>query len=201
MARSSDSFFLAAILKDKTFQAREIRRVMALSAIYLVITSVLLGVLYHQVLTGLVSGQAPLLFASEDMQLVSEAVPGVTALLGKWIVAMLLINIVLTASLAVYITRKLGHPLLAIKRALRDVGNGKLDVRLRASDDNEFGEIANELTNAMGTIRDQISAAKNEVAHIDDPQSDETKSADTALRNCKMALDYFHVDSQDSKAA
>ncbi len=201
MARSSDSFFLSAILKDKTFQAREIRRVMALSAVYLVITSVLLGVLYHQVLTGLVSGQAPLLFASEDMQLVAEAVPGVTALLGKWIVAMLLINVLLTASLAVYITRKLGHPLLAIKRALRDVGNGNLDVRLRASDDNEFGEIAGELTKAMSSIRDQIRAAKNEVAHADDPENEEAKSADTALRNCKMALDYFQVDSHESKAA
>lgn len=201
MARSSDSFFLSAILKDKTFQAREIRRVMVLSAIYLVITSVLLGVLYHQVLTGLVSGQAPLLFASEDMRLVADAVPGVTALLGKWIIAMLLINIVLTASLAIYITRKLGHPLLAIKRALRDVGNGNLDVRLRASDDNEFGEIAGELTKAMSSVRDQIRAAKNEVAHVDDPQNEDSKSADTALRNCKMALDYFQVDSDESKAA
>ena len=201
MARSSDSFFLAAIFKDKTFQAREIRRVIMLSAIYLVITSVLLGVFYHQILNNLVAGHAPLLFASEDMQLIAESVPGVTALIGKWILAMLLVNLLLTATLGIYITRKLGHPLLAIKRTLREIGNGNLDVRLRASDDNEFGEITSELTTALSSIREQIRAAKTEIEHVAD---DKTETADTALRNCKMALDYFQVDSDssnESKAA
>ena len=39
MARSSDSFFLLALIKDKTFQAREIRRVIAFATLYLVITT------------------------------------------------------------------------------------------------------------------------------------------------------------------
>ncbi len=195
MARSSDSFFLLSIFKDKTFQAREIRRVMALSAIYLVITSVLLGVFYHQILNGLVAGQAPLLFASEDMRLIAESVPGVTTLLSKWILAMLVVNVLLTATLAIYITRKLGHPLLAIKRTLREIGEGNLDVRLRESDKGEFGEIADELTNAVSSIREQISAAKSEIAQVED---DKDNSTDNALRNAKMALDYFQVDSADS---
>ena len=195
MARSSDSFFLLSILKDKTFQAREIRRVMALSAIYLVITSVLLGVFYHQILNGLVAGQAPLLFASEDMRLIAESVPDVTTLLSKWILAMLVVNVLLTATLAIYITRKLGHPLLAIKRTLREIGEGNLDVRLRESDKGEFGEIADELTNAVSSIREQISAAKSEIAQVED---DKDNSTDNALRNAKMALDYFQVDSADS---
>ncbi|MEE9335889.1 MAG: methyl-accepting chemotaxis protein [Granulosicoccaceae bacterium] len=201
MARSSDSFFLLGIFKDKTFQAREIRRVMALSAIYLIITSVLLGVFYHQILNNLVAGQAPLLFASEDMRLIAESVPGVTTLMAKWILAMLLVNVLLTATLAIYITRKLGHPLLAIKRTLREIGEGNLDVRLRGSDDNEFGEIADELTNAVSSIREQIRAAKSEIAQVD---VDKAEPANNALRNAKMALDYFHVDSDgssESKAA
>ena len=195
MARSSDSFFLLAIFKDKTFQAREIRRVMALSGIYLVITSVLLGVFYHQILNNLVAGQAPLLFASEDMRLIAESVPGVTALMAKWILAMLVVNVLLTATLAIYITRKLGHPLLAIKRTLRELGEGNLDVKLRASDDNEFGEIADELTTAISSIRNLIRAAKSEIAQVSD---DEANSTDSALRNAKLALDYFQVDSDDS---
>lgn len=198
MARSSDSFFLLAIFKDKTFQAREIRRVMVLSGVYLVITSLLLGVFYHQILNNLVAGQAPLLFASEDMRLIAESVPGVTALMAKWILAMLVVNVLLTATLAIYITRKLGHPLLAIKRTLREIGAGNLDVRLRASDDNEFGEIADELTTAVSSIREQISAAKAEVAQAD---SGEAESAENALRNAKMALDYFQVDSENANAS
>ena len=51
MARSSDSFFLLALLKDKTFQAREIRRVIAFATLYLVITTVMLAAMYNQMLS------------------------------------------------------------------------------------------------------------------------------------------------------
>ena len=37
MARSSDSAFPLSLLRDRTFQAREIRRVVKLSALYLVV--------------------------------------------------------------------------------------------------------------------------------------------------------------------
>ncbi len=204
MSRSSDSFFLLAILRDKSFQAREIRRVMKLSTLYLVITTILLGVFYQQILGQLVEGVSPLFFVSEDMQLVNEAVPAVASLLGKWIAIMLVVNLFVTAALGVYITRKLGHPLMAIKRTLREIGAGNLDVRLRASDSKEFGEIASELTTAMRSVREQISAAKVEINQADQlTNQPETRSEDIdkALRNCKLALDYFQVDGIDSNGS
>jgi len=121
MARSSDSNFLLAIVKDKTFQAREIRRVILLATTYLVVTTVLLGIFYHAMLGQLTAGAAPLFFVSEDMQRFNEMVPGLASVLGRWVIVMLIVNVVITVILGVYITRKLGHPLLAIKRALREV--------------------------------------------------------------------------------
>ncbi len=199
MARSSDSIFPLSILRDKTFQAREIRRVLAFATLYLVITTVLMGVFYNQMLNSLVEGVSPLFFVSEDMQLVNEAVPSLSAVLGKWIISMMLINAFITVALGVYITRKLGHPLLAIKRTLREIGNGNLDVRLRSSDNREFGEISSELTAAMRSIREQIAAAKAEIEqaneHIE-PKQDGNETGQ-AVRNCKMALDYFQVESTE----
>ena len=75
MARSSDSGFLGSLLRDKTFQAREIRRVLKLSLIYLAITTVMVGVFYHQMLGQILAGVSPLLFVSEDMALANDAVP------------------------------------------------------------------------------------------------------------------------------
>jgi len=204
MARSSDSIFPLSILKDKTFQAGEIRRVLALATIYLVITTALMGLFYHQMLANLVEGVAPLFFVSEDMALVNEAVPSLTAVLGKWIISMMLINLFVTVVLGIYITRKLGQPLLAIKRSLREIGNGNLDVRLRSTDNREFGEISSELSSALRSIREQIAAAKQEINQAEEQitrsGSDETSenSNDQAVRNCKMALDYFQVDGIDT---
>lgn len=204
MARSSDSNFLIALLRDKTFQAREIRRVIMLSLVYLGVTTALVGAFYHQMLGQLIDGMAPLLFVSEDIAMANEALPAMSAVLGKWMLVMLGVNVVITCALAVFITRKLGHPILAIKRALREVSNGNLDVRLRSSDNSEFGEIATELADAMRSVRGQISAAKQSMAQVtelqDQPVSALTNSdVDAALSNCRSALDFFQVDTPQTE--
>jgi len=197
MARSSDSNFIVALFRDKTFQAREIRRVVLLTFLYLAITTVMVGVFYHQMLGRLLEGMAPLLFVSEDMSLANEAVPTLASVLGKWLTAMLIVNALITVSLGVYITRKLGHPILAIKRSLREIGNGNLDVRLRAADNLEFGEIASELSAAMSSIREQISAAKTGIEQVGELQeaSNSPEHIDQALNECRQALDFFTVDA------
>lgn len=206
MARSSDSIFPLALLRDKTFQAAEIRRVLVLSMFYLFATTLIVGLFYNQIIGDLVEGVAPLFFVSEDMNLVNESVPSLTAVVTKWMLAMLLVNVLITVSLSVYIARKLGQPILAIKRSLKEIGNGNLDVKLRATDKSDFGEISEELQTAMQSVREQIAAAKQEIAQADEQSkaSDADKDdMNQAVQNCKMALDFFQVDSNpdQSKAA
>lgn len=202
MARSSDSNFLLAIVKDKTFQAREIRRVILLAMTYLIVTTLLLGVFYHAMLGQLVDGAAPLFFVSEDMQRFNEMVPGLASVLGNWMIVMLIVNVIITVVVGTYITRKLGHPLMAIKRALNEVGEGKLDVRLRESDDKEFSELTHALNSAMGTIRDQVKTAQEEFEQLEQIQNQPSTSAEdvqTAMSKCKQALSYFKVVAEGSE--
>jgi len=194
MARSSDSNFLVAILRDKTFQAREIRRVIKLSLVYLLITTAMLGLFYNHMLGELTSGSSPLLFASEDMNLVNEAVPPLGTVLLRWLIAMMVVNVILTMALGVYITRKLGHPLLAIRRALREVAAGNLNVRLRETDNSEFSELSNELQNALTVVRNQVSEAKASIAEADNAD------VETALKNAQNALNYFRVSAEGSSS-
>lgn len=203
MARSSDSNFLIAFFTDKTFQAREIRRVIGLSFVYLLITTALVGVFYHQMLGRLLDGMAPLLFVSEDMALANDAIPAMSAVLSKWLIAMLVINAIITICVSIYITRRLGHPILAIKRALNEIGNGNLDVRLRTTDKNDFGEISSALTAAMHSVRLQISHAKESMAQVTTMQQSNgainDNQLDTALSSCRGALDFFQTESDGSE--
>ena len=197
MARSSDSFFLLALFKDKTFQAREIRRVIAFATLYLVLTTIMLGLFYNQMLGQLVAGKSPMLFVSEDMGMLNEQIPSLSSVLGRWIVMMMVMNIVVTSMISIYIVRKLGQPLLAVKRALREIGDGNLNVRMRASDDNEFAELTEALSVAVASINKQLSSAKSEMQQIHDLKEQPNANAeqiDTSLTNCKMALDYFITD-------
>lgn len=197
MARSSDSFFLLALLRDKTFQAREIRRVIAFATLYLVLTTIMLGLFYNQMLGQLVAGKSPMLFVSEDMGMLNEQIPSLSAVLGRWIVMMMLLNILVTSLISVYIIRKLGQPLLAVKRALREIGEGKLNVKMRASDEAEFSELTEALSVAVASINKQIGAAKNEMEHLQELKEQPVANSeefDSTLTNCKIALDYFVTD-------
>ena len=204
MARSSDSNFISSLLRDKTFQAREIRRVILVASIYLIVTTVLVGLFYHSILGKLIEGAAPLFFVSEDMAQFNESIPGMTAVLGKWIIVMLVINVIVTVCISTYIIRKLGQPILAIKRALREIGEGDLNVQLRAADSKEFGEIVDALNTATTTIRKQVAEAKNEVAHLKELQNSPAANAsdiNAAIDNCENALDYFTAEKGQAESS
>ena len=195
MARSSDLPFPFSILQDRTFQAREIRRVIGLAMLYLAITTVLVGVFYARLLESLLEGVAPLLFVSEDARLAADAVPALGEVLGRWLLAMIAVNVVVTLGLGMFITRRLGAPILAIKRTLREIGAGNLDVRLRASDSADFGEIADELSVAMQAVRARVAAAKSGIEQVSAaPATDDPAARERALGECRTALDWFQVD-------
>ena len=202
MARSSDLPFPLSIIKDSSFQAREIRRVIATSLFYLGATTLMVGLFYARVLDSLLEGVAPLLFVSEDMQLAADAVPALGEVLGRWMLAMLAVNVFVTVGLGIYVTRRLGRPILAMKRALREVGNGNLDVQLRESDSEDLGEIADELVAAMTVVRGRVEAAKSGIellapvaadAAADAPEDSEARQA-RGLAECRAALDWFRVE-------
>ena len=156
MARSSDAVFPLSLVRDKTFQMRQIRRVLWLTLLFIVQSTIILGVFYHYLLGELVQGTAPLLFASEDLQLVSESVPSTKGVMMRWVAVMLGINALITCAIGVYIMRKLGNPLLAIRRALNELGDGNLNVRLRSGDAREFADLSEALNRALEQIQSKV---------------------------------------------
>ncbi len=200
MARSSDSFFLLAIFKDKTFQAREVRRVVYLSGIYLLVTTALLAVFYQQMLGQLVSGQAPMLFVAEDVNLINEQIPAMSSVLGKWMLGMMVINVIITSAVGMYILRKLGHPLMALKRALREVGDGKLDAKLRESDSTEFAEIADAFNAALVQINAKIAEAKSQLDTVENQPEPDREALHMSIKNCSQVLEYFQTVNADGSS-
>ena len=76
--------------------------------------------------------------------------------MGKWLVAMLAVNAVVTGALCVWILRRLGNPILAIRRALNEIGDGNLEVRLRTGDAREFNELTVALNRALEEVQGRI---------------------------------------------
>lgn len=194
MARSSDSFFLLAIFRDQTFQMRQVRRVMILAALFVLQSTLVLGVFYHYLLGEMVAGTGPMLFASDELQRLNSQIPGLSSVLGRWIIIMLLVNVLLTAGVAFYILRKLGSPLLAIKRVLNEMAGGNLNVRLRSGDSDEFSEIVEALNGAVASMQEKIGEAQSSVASVEPGSADsaaDNGQMQQALTDCQKVLGYF----------
>ncbi len=194
MARSSDAIFPLSLVKDKSFQLRQIRRVMWITLFFIVQSTLLLGIFYHNLLGEIVAGTAPLLFASEELQTLSDKVPSAGAVMGKWLLWMLVLNALVTVAVAGYILRKLGNPMLAMRRALTDIGKGNLDVRLRTGDADEFSELSKALNEALEQIQRHIDDARTQTQLIEQlEQQPEPDAAEVrqALLNCRTALSFF----------
>ena len=142
----------------------------------------------------LVAGNAPMLFVSEDMNMLNDQIPSMASVLGRWIVMMLIVNVIVTSLISMYIIRKLGTPLLAVKRALREIGEGNLNVRLRADDDKEFGDVSDALQAAVVSINNQINEAKGQMQSVQQLAQQPAANSDEmteSLKNCSNALDFF----------
>ena len=171
-----------------------IRRILMMAALFIVQSTVVLGIFYYIFLGNLVAGNAPLLFASEDMGGVGDAIPSMGSVLGWWLVVMLAINGLVTGCIAVYVLRKLGNPILAIKRALNEIGDGNLAVRLRTGDSREFNELCVALNRALEQIHSKISEARTLTKVLDElddqPMPDESKVRE-AMQECRDVLKFF----------
>jgi len=203
MARSSDAAFPMSLIRDKAFQVRQIRRVLLLTLFFIIQSTLVLGIFYHLFLGNLVAGNAPLLFASEDMGAMADAIPSLGTVLSQWMVIMLLINALVTTCIAVYILRRLGNPLLAMKRALNEIGDGNLAVRLRVNDSREFGELADAFNRALEQVHGKISEARaltRVIESLDKQPLPDEKEVLTAMTECRDVLSYFDRKDADNDA-
>lgn len=198
MSRSSDASFPMSLFRDKTFQLRLIRRIALMATLFIIQSTIVLGVFYYSFLGNLVAGNAPLLFASEDMGGLGDAIPSMSSVLGWWLAVMLIINGLVTAVIGTYVLRKLGNPILAIKRALNEIGDGNLSVRLRTDDNREFNELCIALNRALEQVNGKISEAREltkVLDTLDDQPMPDEKTVLKAMEDCRDVLKYFDTDS------
>ena len=173
---------------------RQIRRVALLALFFTVQSTLLLGAFHHELLGRLVAGNAPLLFASEDIGSLAARVPAVGDVMGRWLVVMLGLNALVTVAIGTWIVRRLGNPILAIRRVLNEIGDGRLDVRLRDGDAREFDELAHALNRALESVQAHVAEARAATAvldAVDDQPVPDAAELRAALERCRERLGWF----------
>lgn len=203
MARSSDAVFPLSLLRDRSFQLQQIRRLLWLTLFFVVQSTLLLGFLYHQLLGDLVTGTAPLLFAAEELAALDQQVPATGDVMLRWLLLVLGMNALSMLCIGVYLMRKLGNPLLAMRRALDEIAAGNLNVRLRAGDADEFSELTVSLNDALEQVQQKIEAVREETRILNAAPPGEQRrptaaDIEQALSNCRNVLSFFREPAERS---
>ena len=117
---------------------------------------------------------------------------------------MLCVNALSMLCIGIYLVRKLGNPILAIRRALDEIAAGNLNVRLRQGDANEFTELYVSLNEALEQVQQKVEAAREETRIVSPPATDQASDVDSrptvadveqALMNCRNVLSFFREPS------
>jgi len=138
------------------------------------------------------------------MARLNEQIPSVGTVMLRWLLVMLGLNALVTAVICIYIMRRLGSPILAIDRALNDIGDGNLNVRLRETDSGEFNELCVSLNRATAKIQSRIEAVREEVRvleSLDTQPAPSPEDVHNAVQNCRNVLSFFRADSKSGENA
>jgi methyl-accepting chemotaxis protein len=82
---------------------------------------------------------------------------------------------------------------MAIKRGLRDIGEGKLDTRLRESDSKEFAEITEAFNLALAKVNEKVAEAKQDLEQIAEQPKPNQEDMEKIVKKCASTLDYFQT--------
>jgi methyl-accepting chemotaxis protein len=83
---------------------------------------------------------------------------------------------------------------MAIRRALNEIGDGNLNVRLRSNDANEFSELCEALNRAMEQVQSKIGEARALTRVLDTLENQpppEDAQVRKAMVECRDVLSYF----------
>lgn len=193
-------FWSKADAAEKSFHARQLRRLFFLTVLVLLVYTIIFGVFYSYIVDKLLSSQIANDLLPEELMELSSIIPGVRETLIWSIIVIMLLNIVMTLIVGVIITHKLASPLYHFKMAAKKMGEGRLDVSIHLNRGDEFKDLAKDLNSAIARIQLMIMAVKENVlvleSELDLKHLD--KRLKDAIDGCHEALTYFEtVDLED----
>ena len=182
-------------LVERGFQTRQIMRLLGLSFITLIVSTIALLLFYNQIIDSLMKSDLPFYLMPEESEELASQLPGLRNTLFTWMTIMSGINLFLVVIIGVFITKKLGGPLYRFKQIMKQIANGDLTVEVELRKGDEFQDLAEDISEAVARVQLMILAIKENVDSLKALHAIDTKNnaAEQCVIGIEDALAYFRT--------
>jgi len=185
--------FKNMVLVEREFRMRQMWRVLLLTLLSVVISTVALAFFYTHLLNLFSGGDMPLYFAPEDLQSMANHIPTVQSTMLKWLLILGSINAVVTIIASVFMTYKLGGPLYRLKADMQRIGTGDLSTRIHLRKGDEYQDVALSINESVTHLHDVVQGIQNDVKTLRQIPLQENNQAHfmQVVADIEAKLDYF----------
>ncbi|MBL1352921.1 MAG: methyl-accepting chemotaxis protein [Zetaproteobacteria bacterium] len=188
------------VLVERAFRMRQMWRVLLLTLLSVLISTVALAFFYTHLLELFSGGDMPLYFAPEELQSMTQNIPGMQETMLKWLLILGSINAVITIIASVFMTYKLGGPLYRLKADMYRIGEGDLSTRIHLRKGDEYQDMASSINDSVTHLHDAVQGIQTHVHKLHKIQlkGQEQEYLAQVIADLESQLDYFTL-SKSSK--
>jgi len=181
------------VLIEKAFRLRQMRRVLLLTLLSVLISTVALAFFYSHWLDLFSGGDLPLYFAPEELADMTRQIPGMQETMVMWLLILGGINAVVTMVASVFMTYTLGGPLYRLKADMQKIGDGDLMTHIQLRDGDEYQDMAESINDSVEQLRRAMQGIQSQVAKLHElhVEGEEKEKLKQAIGNIETELDYF----------
>ncbi|MDQ6994528.1 MAG: methyl-accepting chemotaxis protein, partial [Mariprofundaceae bacterium] len=187
------------VLVERAFRMRQIWRVLLLTLLSVLISTVALAFFYAHLLELFSGGDMPLYFAPEELQSMSANIPGMQETMIKWLLILGSINAVITMIAAVFMTYKLGGPLYRLKADMYRIGEGDLSTHIHLRKGDEYQDVADSINDSVAHLHHAVQGIQTHVQalHHITLQGEDQVALNKVISDIESELDYFTLSKKN----
>jgi len=153
---------------ERNFRLRQMRRVLVLTLLSVAISTVALAFFYSHLLHLFSGGDLPLYFAPEELESMTQQIPGMQETMWMWLLILGGINAVVTIIASTFMTYKLGGPLYRLKADMYKIGSGDLRTHIQLRTGDEYQDVADSINESVDQLQVAMQGIHDHVARLHD---------------------------------
>jgi hypothetical protein len=185
---------------EQDFKQRQLTWVLGFAGLYVVVSSLMLGAFYVQLLHTAAAGAPPLSIGFEDSLEIWNRMPGLRRAVTLWATALTGLSVLFATAVGLVWTHKMGGPVYRFKAELERIRDGQPIRKITLRHGDEFQDVAAALNATLETIEARERDLRLQLQVSDRPEGlEQLCEAQRSIRERLAAFDLQGLCATDAE--
>ena len=189
-----------SLVVEQDFKQRQLTWVLGFAGLYVVVSSLMLGAFYVQLLHTAAAGAPPLSIGFEDSLEIWNRMPGLRRAVTLWATALTGLSVLFATAVGLVWTHKMGGPVYRFKAELERIRDGQPIRKITLRRGDEFQDVAAALNATLETIEARERDLRLQLQVSDRPEGlEQLCEAQRSIRERLAAFDLQGLCATDAE--